>query len=253
MIAILIRIVLGATLFLSGEALIDWFFDTDVLGAAGRLLLWFWRAIVEFFARFAGVFSRSLAVSIRTLAQRTVLRRISRPLWRMATVIIMITLLNQIRQEQIERWFTTKQLQAINAFKQVLNFKPDWPRSIRASIAAVVVSGFIWLFFWIDYNVGRWWGLGASVILWEAATKVQVIGLDALTSWITEKWVPVKKFIGRHIWVRWFWLGPVFSWIAQSTESFQETQRRRTNGKSYLQVWREKRRATKVAKQVKPA
>src|SRR3989344_9629475 len=188
MVVIAIRLILGVTLFFGGAALVDWIFDTDALGAIGRALLWFWRGSIEFLARFAGLFSQSFAASVRALAQRTILRRIAKPVWRFVTVIILIALLNQVRQEQIEGWLSAKQLQALTACKRVLAFKPEWPRGVRASIALVVISVFVWAFFWISDHVGVWWGLGASVILWEMASNAQVIGLDSLTSFVIEKW-----------------------------------------------------------------
>jgi hypothetical protein len=245
MTAIVIRIILGAALFLGGVTVVDRIFDADILGAIGRVLLWFWRGIVEFLARLVGVFSKSFAVSVKSLAQKTILRRVSRLLWRFAIVGVGVLVLGQVAHDKIEAWLTAKQSRALSTLNRMVRFKPEWPRGVRALIALFVIGAFAWAFLWINANIGMWWGLGASVALWMLVEKVQIIGFDALASFLTEKWAPARAFLERHTWIRWLWFGPVFSWLAQSAESLKEAHARRYDGKSSLVVWFQKLRSAK--------
>ncbi len=228
-------------LFVGGIHVIDRIFDTDILGAAGRMIIWLWRAIVEFFARLVGIFSQSLATSIRGLTERTMIRKISRPFWRLVTILIALFLLGQVRQDKIEKWFGEKQSRILETLKRVVLFKPDWPRWVRALIALVIISLFFWGFVWINEHIGKIEGFVASILLWMMVEKLKIIGLDALSSIIVEKWAPVKAFIDRHPWIRWMWLGPLFSWVTRSAESLKEWHGRKHRGKSTIEVIRENR------------
>lgn len=246
MLMLILRIALGAALFIGGIILIDRFFDTRIMAATAGLLLWFWQGFVELLARAAGTFSASLAATTRTLAQRILMRRFTRFLLRLLALGIALSLLGRVHTEKIEAWLNATRLRGADLCKRVLHWKPEWPRSIRATIALLVIGTLVWLFLWISENIGDWWGLGASIVFWEVVKHVRIIGLDALISWTTEKWAPVKRFIDCHPWLRWLWLGPLFAWLAQSLEHIKGWHGQRNRGKSSWRTWREKRRARRV-------
>ncbi len=243
MASIAVRIALAVALLFGSAAIVGQALGADVIGVVSRLLVWFWLQIVELFARVAGVFSKSLAGWIRLVAQRAAMRRLMQPIWRSLIIVSSLFLIGRNRHDRAERWIGKRQAQFAAYAKAIVNFKPNWPRGLRAALAVMVIGLFVTLFIWISQNIGKWWGLGASVVLWMMVERVQVIGLDALLSLITEKWAPVRSFIGRHPVVRWLWLGPVFDWLAQSLESYKEQHGEIYQGKSIFEVWRRRSHA----------
>ncbi|MGE0628339.1 MAG: hypothetical protein AB7O43_10980 [Hyphomicrobiaceae bacterium] len=242
MIVLALRIGLALILLSGGMLALDNIFGTDVMGAIWRLIVWFWVRIVELVARFAGKFSGALATWLRTLGQKALIRKLSQPLWRLIIMLAALFIIGKARRDRAEAWVEHKRVGLAQVVRQAVDFRPSLSRNVRAAIALTVIIAFVGLFVWISENIGKWWGLGASVVLWTIVEKVHLVGLDALASFIVEKWAPVKALIGRHPWLRWLWLGPVFDWLAKSVDSFSERHADRNQGKSSFEVWREKRR-----------
>ncbi len=242
MLALVARLAFAIALLVAGTLLLDAALGTDLLGAIARWIAWFWLRFVDLFVRVSAKVSLPLSKSLSVLGKRALIRSLTKPLWRLLILLAALFIIGKSRRDRAERWVEEKRLATNSTIRQCLAFKPDWPRGVRAAIAACVIALFVALFLWISVHVGKWWGLGASIVLWMIVEKVQLVGLDALLSWMVEKWAPVKAFIDKRPIVRWLWLGPAFDWLARSLETFSEQHGDKHEGRSSIEVWRERRR-----------
>lgn len=229
-----LRIIIALTIFSLGIYTVDLVFQTDILGAIGRMVVWFWRMILEFLARLLTPISKSLMVFFKAVGRKTVVRKILKPVWRALFIIPIIYFFGNMRLTSAEGWLGTKQRVYLALCRQFLRHTLDLPRGLQACIALVVLGSFVWLFIWTNEHLGNIYGLAASVVLWWAFVNIKAIGFDALVSIIVEKWVPARRLIRKHRWIRWLWVGPFWEWLTAKEVAFREWHDEKNDGKGLV-------------------